>query len=486
MKTQKLWTTALLALFVAMFVGSCKDDNVAKLGKCPLVVSTSPANLATGVPLNQVIRVTFNEAMDPTSITPNSLTLVDGGGVGARAAGTQTVGGTLTYDASTFSMIYTPIAKLKTGNIYTGTVATTVKDVTGNALQVDYKWTFTTVGATGPTVIATDPLNLATSVALNKSLVATFNVPMDPLTITATTFTLKQGVTAVTGTISYSGTTATFKPTAALLSNTTYSATITTGAKDTNGVALASNYVWTFTTVAGPTVISTDPINLAANVPLNKVISGTFSAIMDPLTITNLTYTVMQGVTSVAGSFSFLGSTVSFTPTNPLSPSLTYTATFTTGVKDMAGIPLASNYVWSFVTIAPAPTVTSTDPLDLATNVALNKVISATFSTLMDGTTITGTSFTLAIGVNPVAGAVNYSGSTATFTPSANLLSGNTYTATITTAAKNAGGTPLASNYVWTFSTAAPLGPAFVDLSCASNFTTLAGSAITKDRKSVV
>lgn len=61
--------------------------------------------------------------------------------------------------------------------------------------------------------------------------------------------------------MSYVGLTATFTPTDYLAENTTYTATITIGAKDLSspGNALASNYVWSFTTVsaaaAGPQLV---------------------------------------------------------------------------------------------------------------------------------------------------------------------------------------------------------------------------------------
>lgn len=59
-------------------------------------------------------------------------------------------------------------------------------------------------------------------------------------------------------------------------------------------------------------------------------------------------------------------------------------------------------------------------------------------------------------GAAPVTGAVNYSGSTATFTPAARLAPSTLYTATITTVATDTTGAPLAANYVWTFTTAPP------------------------------
>jgi hypothetical protein len=73
---------------------------------------------------------------------------------------------------------------------------------------------------------------------------------MDPSTINTTNFTLKQGTTAITGVVTYSGTTASFKPTNALVEGKTYTATITTAAKNAAGVPLANNYVWNFTTLS--------------------------------------------------------------------------------------------------------------------------------------------------------------------------------------------------------------------------------------------
>ena len=63
-----------------------------------------------------------------------------------------------------------------------------------------------------PEVTSTDPLNNVTGVARNKSVAFTFSEAMDPLTINTSTFTLKKGTTTVPGTVTYSGTTATFTP----------------------------------------------------------------------------------------------------------------------------------------------------------------------------------------------------------------------------------------------------------------------------------
>jgi hypothetical protein len=76
---------------------------------------------------------------------------------------------------------------------------------------------------------------------------------------------------------------------------------------------------------------------------------------MDPLTITGTSFTLKQGAASVAGSVSYLGTTASFDPTSDLLAGLVYTATITTDAKNVSGIPLVSDYVWTFTTLAAAP-----------------------------------------------------------------------------------------------------------------------------------
>ena len=101
-----------------------------------------------------------------------------------------------------------------------------------------------------PTVSSTNPANGAVGVAV---ITATFSEAMNASTITTTTFTVTgPGATPVTGTVAYNASTriARFTPTSALAASTAYTATITTGAKDAAGNALAANKVWSFTTSA--------------------------------------------------------------------------------------------------------------------------------------------------------------------------------------------------------------------------------------------
>ena len=458
MKMRKLLAT--LAIVSVVLMSGCKKDNyLAQVGVCPLVVSTIPANAAVGVPLNQIISVTFNEKMNPATFTAESF-VVQGTTAVAGVKAAIVVTGVLTFNDKT--VIFTPSSPLAANSTFTGTINTTVKDLAGNALQVAYVWSFTT--GIPPTVTATDPLNNAVSVAFDKVVTATFSVPMDPLTLSATSVTVKQGTTAVAGTVSYTGNTVSFTPAAPFAANTVYTATITTAADNGTGISLASDYVWSFNTGISPTVTTTDPVNNAVGVSTTKTILANFSVPMDPLSLTTSTFTLKQGTTSIAGAVTYTGTTASFNPTTvALVPNTVYTATITTGAKNAAGIALASNYVWSFTTAAlVVPTVTLTDPLDNAINVITGKTVSANFSTGMDRLTITGTTFTLKQGTTAVAGAVSYAGTTASFNPTVDLLPGLVYTATITTGAKSLGGAPLAVNKVWSFTTNASTVPEVV------------------------
>ncbi len=426
----------------------------------PTVISTVPLAGATGVPVSQVLSATFSEPMDPTTISTTTFTLA--GPDGAAVTGAVTYAGVVAT--------FTPMASLADSTQYTATI-TTGATSGGVPLAANYVWTFTTI--TPPpllTVVSTIPVNTATGVPLSQVLSATFNEPMNCVAFPAAAFIVTgPGATAVPGTIGCSGAVATFTPAANLISNTVYTATITTGAQDLAGASLASNYVWTFRTLPAPTpptVISTVPVDGATSVPINQALSATFSAAMTPATIDTTTFTLAETTsgTAVTGTVTYVpaGSVATFTPTASLAPTTEYTATITTGAKNLAGTGLASNYVWTFTTaalpIVVPPTVVSTIPLDLATDVPLNQVVSATFSKAMNPATISSATFTLtAPGTPPVAvpGLVAYAavGNTLTFTPAANLAPSTLFTATITTGAQDLTGTPLASNYVWTFTT---------------------------------
>lgn len=244
MKIRNLLATLIIVL-VALMSGCKKNEYQATVGVCPLVVSTIPVNGAVDVPLSQVVSATFNEKMNPATITTSTFILV-AGTTKSGVKATTVVDGTIAYSGMT--AFFTPSSPLTPNTTYTGTVTTGCRDLMGNALNTNYVWTFST---DAPPTVTTDPANNAVDVLLNKIIIATFSVPIDSLTLKtpASTFTIKQGSSLVPGRFSYTNNTAIFIPTSPLSPFTTYTGTITTGAKNLLGTPLAADYVWTFKTI---------------------------------------------------------------------------------------------------------------------------------------------------------------------------------------------------------------------------------------------
>ena len=468
----------------------------------PTVLSTIPANTATGVLLNQPISATFSKAMNCSTLSTTTFTVT--------GPGTTAVTGTVSCTGSGTGVIFTPSNPLVNNTLYTATITTGALDVQGEPMAGSYSWSFLTVPApTAPTVIATVPTPTGvTGVATGQAVQATFSEAMNPSLINspATNFTLTApGPVTVAGTVTYAvaGSVATFTPTAALAASTTYTATIKTGVQDLAGNALASNYVWTFTTGAAPdttkpTVVAENPVGGATGVPTNQAVTATFSKAMNAATITATspaTFTLTSGTPAVAVAglvtYAGVGNTLTFTPTAALAVSTLYTATITTAAQDLSGNALASTGLplsWSFTTgtgtVTTGPTITLTSPLNSATSVPVNQAVSATFSKAMAPLTIGAATFTLTGpgGTLITGGTYNYNTTTlvATYTPPANLLANTTYTANITTAATDLAGNPLQSGIVpnpWSFTTAGSPGPPPVVLGTASLFGDFGGTA---------
>jgi hypothetical protein len=484
-------TMAIISLFASALWAGGKHTRFE-------VISTIPTQGARGVPIDMVLTAAFNQELDCSTLTTSTFTLkedwVGGGSEGwlppklhGAVAGTVICSGTWAA--------FTPESDLEPNTNYTARIADWVKDVNGQRLEFRFEWCFRTGSTpTPPWVTAVTPLNKATGVALNTKITAAFDQAMKAATIDASTFELTgPGATSVSGVITYDTTNniATFAPASNLAPLTLFTATITTGVQNLSGTAMPFNYVWTFETgatkdVTPPTVISTNPLSGATGVPLNQIITATFSKTMNPSTITTTTFTLMQGVTPVSGAVTYaaIGTMATFVPTANLAASTLYTATIKTGVTDLAGNQLASNYVWTFTTgtvkDTTAPTVVSTNPANNATGVCINGAINATFSKPMDPATINTATFTVTGPASaPVIGTVSLdvAGTIATFTPASSLATGTSYTATITTGVTDLAGNPLGSANVWMFTTGTKACIAPVALGAMAPFGAFGGGA---------
>ncbi len=157
-------------------------------------------------------------------------------------------------------------------------------------------------------VVTTDPVDKAVDVAIDKVITATFNTDMDPETITASTFIIKQGTEVIEGTVSPTDDAAvyTFTPKVPLAPFTTYTGTITMEARDLFHTAMLEDYVWSFTTIPMVSLSSAPEIGgVAAG-------SGMFNqgsvAVVSAVPATDYTFTSWTdngAVVSTSPSFTF-------------------------------------------------------------------------------------------------------------------------------------------------------------------------------------
>lgn len=333
-----------------------------------IVVSVDPANQTKNVPVGTNVSVTLNREVKSWMAGMISVTL---------QSGSTSVAGLISVSDKVVK--FDPSSNLSSNTVYTGKFTygpnewINSHDDEGDDDDDDdddkstgtYVWTFTTAGdgattnndVTPPVVTSVAPANNATSVATGSTVTATFSEPMNPSTISSSTFSLKQGSTTISGVVTYSGNVATLSPSATLAAGTAFTATVSTGVRDAAGNALASAYSWSFTTssaadITPPTVVSVTPANNATSVATNSKVTASFSEAMNSGSVSSTTFTLKQGNTSVEGTVTYSGTVATFTPAAALSAGAVYTATVTTGVKDAADNSMASNYTWSFTTVA--------------------------------------------------------------------------------------------------------------------------------------
>ena len=132
-----------------------------------------------------------------------------------------------------------------------GNIIISVSD--GNASAQLSAFTISVVDVSTALVVSThSPTTQAAGTALHSNITITFNAPLDAVTVTSTSVTLRgAGNTAIATTLSTNNQTITIDPASDLEPLTTYAVTVTTAVTSTNGTALDSDYSWSFTTLAG-------------------------------------------------------------------------------------------------------------------------------------------------------------------------------------------------------------------------------------------
>lgn len=199
-----------------------------------------------------------------------------------------------------------------------------------------------------PEGTTSDPLANADGVSRNKVLTYTFKEAMDPSTVNSSTFTLNKGTNPVAGTVTYSGTTATFTPATNLEAGTKYTASITTGAKNLAGIPLSSSTEWNFTTAGSSSQLAVVNIGSAGNyvilakTAINNIATSAITGDMglSPAATSYVTGFSLTNATGYATAVQVTGKIYAADMVSPTPINLTTAVNnMNTGYNDAAGRP---------------------------------------------------------------------------------------------------------------------------------------------------
>ncbi len=452
----------------------------------PLLVSTSPASSAVGVPTNVVIDFAFNEALDPATLTGLTVACRQNNNW-LQTAVSLLNGGTLLQVAPRM-----PLAPNTWTNCLVGSGIQGVNGLVLSALSGNSVWFETGAGPDTvlPAIVTVSPPNGSSNIGDNADVHILFSKPVNPLTVNASTIQLSGGgVTEVADSISFSNNNQVvlLTPHAPLPDSTPMTLAIS-GITDVAGNPVAPQTVQ-FTTGNGPDVvpplaIQISPSGRAVNVPLNTVIQLLVNEPIDPGTVNSRTLNVLDSTNgeSVLGTYSVSADwrTASFVPSAALAVSRSYYVYFGgQGITDLAGnlLTCSSACATSFTTgttaSASAPQVVGVSPANGMTAVPINAQVVIQFSEPVDGAKLAG------VGLSGGGGAVNVSpsltngGQTLTLVPVVPLSPGTAYTLTIA-GVQDVSGNVLAAPVTVTFTTGAGadlIAPAILRSSPANHAT---------------
>ena len=199
----------------------------------PTVLSTNPVNGVNNVPKNTNIAITFSTAMDQAATE------------GAVSA-SPSITGSFTWDGTSKTMTWTPSADLQVSTKYTINIGTSAKSMDGMPLESPYSFSFTTgtsADNTHPSISSTNPTNGQKNVDPGGKVTITFSEPMDH-TATESAVSISPG--SITGK-SWSDD-KTLVLSVQLEGGRSYNVTVSMGAKDLAGNAMASPNAFSFTT----------------------------------------------------------------------------------------------------------------------------------------------------------------------------------------------------------------------------------------------
>ncbi len=417
--------------FTRFFTIGAASDGVR-----PAVTALSPPQGSAGVGLNARVRVRFDERINPLTVDASTVVVsLSGGGV---------VPSTFSFGGGDTEALLVPHAPLLSGRSYTVRVEG-VEDPAGN-LVLPASTSFST-GAEpdtrAPAVVRTNPFSGAAGVPVNTPVALEADEPLDPITVTAATFVVRENTAfqqlAGSYQVSGNGKTLTFVPAAPLPAGRSHSVFFANfGIEDLAGNRLSgSNFSFTAALapdLTPPRVLEVGPRDGWTDVPTNGRVTVRFDEPVQAASADAVVLSAGGMPVTVKRSLADGSRLLTLVPILPLARTTLHAVTVD-GIRDLAGNPLALPLVTGFTTETGAdltkPSVALVEPLNGAAGVAVDAPVGLLFSERVSPGTVTPSTFRLLRNATftPVAGAVAVAadGRTAVFTPAADLLPSTQY-----------------------------------------------------------
>lgn len=215
-----------------------------------------------------------------------------------------------------------------------------------------------------------------------------------------------------------------------------------------------------------PYVFNASPASNSTQIQPNQVIVVTFS---EPISQSAGNFILLSdsGGNLVSGALSWGKDSLSFQPGMSLIYGMTYMVTVKSGIKDLSGNSMTSDYSFSFTILATpdstAPAILSTTPVNAFTGYNIDNAIYITFTENIDTSTVNAANVSLTQNGASVSFTLSSYQDKAILTPSSSLLSGTLYTVVLSQSIKDLAGNTMTGDYILNFTTALDLnGPRIV------------------------
>ncbi len=229
----------------------------------PVLVSLDPVDGGTGVALDAILSITFDEPIQGS---------LNGGYVRVRrlSTGQQILGGRPAFETEIFDITgntlsidlaeYTNAAPINETDYYVTIQNNAIEDLIGNkypGFDDNTTWNFRTADVTAPTVSSFSPTDDATNVGIGDNLILTFNEPVQGtgtglIRIKNGNGTTRENFNLPDPNVTFSGNTVTINPTSDLSYGSDYYMEIPSdGIEDLEGndfAGISDNTTWNFTT----------------------------------------------------------------------------------------------------------------------------------------------------------------------------------------------------------------------------------------------